>query len=119
MACVTELGFRPTDGSQLSFGQGFLTEPMASRVGLRPRAHAGIWRTADFLTACSRVCCPKPLPLVLGLGLCPGRSQPHGPITSRPHTGPWAQGPRPLLQPHITQASSWQCTGGMVFLGQH
>lgn len=94
VACVTELGFRPTGGSQLSSGQDFLTEPMASRVGLRPRAHAGIWRTADFLTACSSGC-PKPLPLVLRLGLCPGRSQLHRPITSRPQTGPWGQGPRP------------------------
>lgn len=122
---VAGLGLRPMGGSQLSFGQDSVTEPIAPQVRVQPRgAHVVSWEKSQLLTACSKVCSPglscwpKPSPLGSQLGLCAGWSQLHRPITARPQHEPRGQGQRPLQWPRIPQASSWQSAGSMVLLGQ-
>lgn len=93
VACVTELGFRPTAGSRLSFGQGFLTRAHGLPSGVAAKGTRGDLEDSRLPNSLLQ----SLLPQVLAFGPLagPGRSQLHRPITSRPHTGPWGQGQRP------------------------
>lgn len=113
VACVTELGFRPTAGSRLSFGQGFLTRAHGLPSGVAAKGTRGDLEDSRLPNSLLQSLLPQVLAFgpPAGPGKVPAAQAYHLTATH------WAVGTRPKasLQPHITQASSWQCTGGRSF----